>query len=142
MPGLASGQTAVLVHDNVLRLARLERTLHELGIQVVARTARFDEAVSVVARSRADLVILGVDDASERDSLALLREVRDGVPGARAIALAETTDVERVDAVLEAGADVCVIETRDHAERTAAVHQALGWVAAISARRERALAGV
>ena len=142
MPGLASGQTAVLVHDNVLRLARLERTLHELGVDVVARTTRFDEAVSSVARSRADLVVLGVDDAPERDSLKLLRDVREQVPSARVIALAETSDVARVDAVLEAGADVCVIETPDHAERTAAVHQALGWAAPIPARRERALAGV
>ena len=142
MRRLASGQTAVLVHDHPLRLAGIERTLRELGVFVLARATRCEEAVPLLERANADLVVIGVNDTPERDSLELVRDVREQAPDAQIVALVETTDVEGVEAVLEAGADVCVIETPDHRERAAAVQQALEWSAAMPVRRERVFVSV
>jgi two-component system, NarL family, invasion response regulator UvrY len=94
----------VCVDDNVLVSDGLRRLMdHAADVLLVASVPTADDLPAVVARSRADVVLLDLE-LPGRDPFDAIRELCEHLPSARVLVLSGHVDVALVDRAVEAGA--------------------------------------
>jgi DNA-binding NarL/FixJ family response regulator len=118
-------RTAILVDQHPLWLDTVEQVVRRAGVDVVAKITSSTVAHDRVAELRPDLLVTGIKmGEGEMDGLALLRAVRERVPGLKAIVLSMYDDAQHIDAAFAAGAHAYVLKTAHPDDLTSAVRQA------------------
>lgn len=119
-----AARTAVLVDRHPLWIAGAERLLENMGITVVGSTASTLDAVALVARYEADLLMVNVSTADPTmDGLTCLRLAMARVPGLRGIVVSPDNDPDQIKAAFAAGAKAYVMTSASADDVSAAVRQ-------------------
>jgi DNA-binding NarL/FixJ family response regulator len=122
-----NGRTAVLLDEHPLWLDAVASVLGAIGIEVVAKATDADDALSLVAEFRPDLVIAEIDLAySDADGIGFIRRVTAAGEGIRTIVLSRRDGAESISDALAAGATAYVVKTAHPDDLAAAVRQAFG----------------
>jgi DNA-binding NarL/FixJ family response regulator len=119
-----AARTAVLADRHALWIAGAERLLENMGIEVVASTARAADVVALVARHEPDLLMVNLSVAgSVMDGLACLRLSLARHARLRVIVVSRDNDPEQIKAAFAAGAKAYVMTSASAEDVSAAVRQ-------------------
>jgi DNA-binding NarL/FixJ family response regulator len=96
---------AIVFDRYPLFLDAVETILRGTGITIAAKTTTADEALELIAEHDADLLVAGIEGASEaEDVIALVREADARRPGLKAIVLSASAEAGLVGDAFDAGA--------------------------------------
>jgi DNA-binding NarL/FixJ family response regulator len=117
-------RTAVLLDQHPLWLSAIERILLNSGVKPIAKATTSSDAIALVQKHRPDMLVLDVDlNGGAYDGLACLREALARVPGLKVIAVSASSDAQRIDATLSAGAIAYVLKRAEPEDLASAVRQ-------------------
>jgi DNA-binding NarL/FixJ family response regulator len=102
----------------------MDKLVEGVGVAVVGRATDGGDALSLIDEHRPDLFIAGIDP-SMADVLDFVRRASENHPDLRSVVLADSTDLEAVDAAFAAGACVYCVKTAEQDVLASAIRQAL-----------------
>ncbi len=121
----AHARSAVIFDSQPLWLEAVECVLGRAGIEVKGKTTSADEALSLLAESQADILILDISLADdELDGLQFLRLAQESAPEVQCIVLSAASDPKTIRTALEAGAVAYVFKSAYPDDLTSTVRQA------------------
>jgi signal transduction histidine kinase len=124
--------TVLVVEDEETVGLSLRAILEAEGYQV-EQAAAGPEALAKVGRTRFDVLLLDLRLGDE-DGLAVLRRLKELLPGAAGIILTRHLSLENAVAAMRAGADDFLLKPTDASELKASIARALHWRARVAER--------
>lgn len=121
----------IIVDDHALAREGLRSALSTFGYNVVEAVGTGEEAVSIVAEARPDLVLLDIRLGEGMDGLETARRISDLGLGTRIMMLTLHDDPDYIRAALHAGASGYVLKDASLEELQIAVRQVLAGATAI-----------
>jgi DNA-binding NarL/FixJ family response regulator len=117
-------RTAVVLDEQPIWLEALEQVLRRVGVDVVGKATRPEDALALVAEHKPDVLLIefGFSDG-EVDAAACLRRMRKLHPTLKAMALSPRMDPEEAEAAFEAGASVYCAKTAGVEDLEVAIRQ-------------------
>jgi DNA-binding NarL/FixJ family response regulator len=116
-------RNAVILDRQPLWLDALDRLVAGVGIEVVGRATNGEEAIALVQERTPDIFIAGIN-ASSVEQVACVRRAQQSNPVMKCVVVAETADLEAVNAAFAAGATVYCLKTAEQEDLISAIHQA------------------
>ncbi len=117
-------RTAVVLDEQPVWLDALEQVLHRVGIDVVGKATQPEDALSLVAEHKPDVLLIEFNfSGREVDAAACLRQVRKLHPTIKAVALSPRTDPQEIEAAFNAGASVYCAKTAGVEDIQVAIRQ-------------------
>lgn len=113
-----------LVSDEPLLMDALEEPLAQHGFRIVGAAKSADEALGLLDRKTADVVVLDLQ-MTETESIACLARIRANHPKTVVIVLSEPDRMEEIRQALSKGAAACVLKTASPSDFVTAVRQSL-----------------
>jgi DNA-binding NarL/FixJ family response regulator len=123
-PVSGATRSAVLLDPFPLWLDAVEHVLSRIDFDIVGKTTRASEALTLVEATEPDLLVAEIKTRdTELDGLTCIRRARDRVPRLKAIVLSLHGSPEYIDAAFEAGASAYVLKTAEAADFATTVRQ-------------------
>ncbi len=116
-------RTAVILDRHPLWLDALDRLLANVGFMVVGRATDGDEALALIEASTPDVFIAGIDAASA-EQVAVVRKAQQAQPDLKCVVVADSAELEEIEASFAAGASVYCIRTAEEGDFASAIRQA------------------
>jgi DNA-binding NarL/FixJ family response regulator len=118
-------RTAVVLDDQPLWLDALEQLLARAGVQVVARTTRVEDVLTLVEEHRPDVLVASADSRDGApDGIDCVRRARERCPGVKSVVLSASDDPQQIQAAFAAGASVYCVKRAATADLAVAIRQA------------------
>src|SRR3954452_857315 len=109
--GERSIRTAVVYEQGPTVADRLDAALARASVSVLARTSDGNEAASLVAKRRPDLLLVAASGADVEQSLACVRQARRASLTTRSVVLGPARDRQQIESAFAAGAAVYCVAT-------------------------------
>ena len=116
-------RSAVILDRHPLWLDALDRLLVNVGIVVVGRATDGDEAVALIGAHAPDVFIAGINAASA-EQVAVVRKAQQSHPEVKCVVIADSAELEAIEAAFAAGASVYCIKTAEEGDFASAIRQA------------------
>ncbi len=116
-------RSAVILDRHPLWLDALDRLLANVGFVVVGRATDGDEALALIEAHRPDVFIAGINAASA-EQVAVVRRAQQTQPELKCVVVADSAEVEAIEAAFAAGASVYCIRTAEEGDFASAIRQA------------------
>jgi DNA-binding NarL/FixJ family response regulator len=116
-------RSAVILDRHPLWLDALDRLLANAGIVVVGRATDGDEAVALIGEHTPDVFIAGINAASA-EQVAVVRKAQQSHPEVKCVVIADSAELEVIEAAFAAGASVYCIKTAEEGDFASAIRQA------------------
>ena len=121
--GRENNRTAVILDRHPLWLDALDRLLANVGFVVVGRATQGDEALALIEAHTPDVFIAGINAASA-EQLAVVRKAQQSQTDLKCVVVADSAEVEAIEAAFAAGASVYCIRTAEEGDFASAIRQA------------------
>jgi DNA-binding NarL/FixJ family response regulator len=122
--GERSTRTAVVYEQGPAVADRLDGALARASVSVLARTSDGNEAATLVAKRRPDLLLVAARGADVEQSLACVRHARQASPSTRSVVFGAARDRQQIEAAFAAGAAVYCVATASSDDVATAIGQA------------------
>ena len=122
--GERTTRTAVVYEQDPLVVDRFNGALTRASVSVLARTNDDEEAESLVAKRRPDLLLVAASGDDLEQSLGCVRYARHASPSTRAVVLGPARDRQQIEAAFAAGAVVYCVATASSDDVATAIGQA------------------
>ena len=116
-------RSAVILDRHPLWLDALDRLLGNVGFVVVGRATDGDEALELIGAHAPDVFIAGINAAST-EQVAVVRKARQSHADLKCVVVADSAEVEAIEAAFAAGASVYCIRTAEEGDFASAIRQA------------------
>ena len=116
-------RSAVILDRHPLWLDALDRLLANVGFVVVGRATDGDEALALIEAHRPDVFIAGINAASA-EQVAVVRKAQQTQSELKCVVVADSAEVEAIEAAFAAGASVYCIRTAEEGDFASAIRQA------------------
>jgi two-component system response regulator DevR len=116
-------RSAVILDRHPLWLDAMERLVASVGIVVVGRATDGDEALALIDVHTPDVFIAGIN-ASSAKQVAVVRKAQQGHPELRCVVVADSAELDAIEAAFAAGASVYCIKTAEEGDFASAIRQA------------------
>ena len=124
MVSTSSERTAVLLDPHPLWLDAVEQVLERIGVDVVAKATKPEQALALVSSHRPDVLVAEIaTPPGELDGLATLRQAKERVSSLRLVVLSILDDPQHIDAALDEGAVAYVVKTAHPDDLASAIRQ-------------------
>ena len=137
--GGENNRSAVILDRHPLWLDALDRLLANVGFVVVGRATDGDEALALIDAHTPDVFIAGIN-ASSAEQVAVVRKAQQGHADLRCVVVADSAELEAIEAAFAAGASVYCIRTAEEGDFASAIRQAFDAVDLHRGERPRAAA--
>jgi DNA-binding NarL/FixJ family response regulator len=118
-------QTAVLLDEHPLWLDSVEQAVRRAGVDVVGRETLPSRALPLLAELAPDLLVTGLrTPEGEADGIDFLISARAQAPELKIVVLSMYSDLEHINAALDAGATAYVLKTAHPDDLISAIRQA------------------
>ena len=121
--GRENNRTAVILDRHPLWLDALDRLLANVGFVVVGRATDGDEALALIEAHAPDVFIAGINAASA-EQVAVVRKAQQSQTDLKCVVVADSAEVEAIEAAFAAGASVYCIRTAEEGDFASAIRQA------------------
>lgn len=118
-------RSAVILDQHPLWLEALQQLLDRIGVEVVGKTSRAQEALALVREREPDIFVTELEFSDgEYDGLSCLREACETNPSIKAIVLSAYEGAHQIDSAFEAGASVYCAKRACPDDLASAIRQA------------------
>ena len=122
--GERTTRTAVVYEQEPTVVDRFDGALARASVSVLSSTTDGDEAATIVAKRRPDLLLVAAGRDDFEQSLACVRRARDASPSTKTVVLGAARDRQQIDAAFAAGAAVYCVATASSDDVATAIGQA------------------
>lgn len=123
--GEIEDKTAVILDRHPLWVEALQQLLDRVGIEVVGKTSRAQEAIAMVRERDPDIFVTELEFTDgETDGLTSLRLAKQAKPSLASVVISSYEDARHIEEAFAAGATVYCVKRAGPEDMTAAIRQA------------------